>query len=225
MKLGVLFSGGKDSTLALAIAMKEGYEIACLISVCSKNKDSYMFHTPSIEGVKLQAKALNLPIIFENSEGKKEDELKNLERAILTAKETHGIEGVISGAVLSVYQSTRIQKICNKLKLEVFNPLWQRDQEEILKELISKKFDVRIVGVCAYPFNKSWLGRKIDKSFLEDIKELNKKWGINLAGEGGEFESFVLDCPLFKRKLKIFGFEDFCSGENSCRRELKLEIK
>jgi len=224
MKLGLLFSGGKDSMLAGFIVKNYGHELSCLISILSENKNSFMFHTPSINNVEIQAKAMEVPILIGHTKGEKEIELNDLRDVIIRAKEEYGIEGIVTGAVLSVYQASRVQKICNELNLEVFNPLWQKNQEEILNELIEEKFDVRIVGVFAYPLDKSWLGRKIDKKYIEEVKVLSDKYGISIAGEGGEFESFVLDCPLFEKKLEIIGYEDSCDGENSCSRELKLDF-
>ena len=221
MKLGVLFSGGKDSTFATLLAKKEGYKISCLISVASDNKESYMFHTPSIEKTKKQAEVMDIPIILEKTKGKKEDELKDLKSAIKKAVQKYKIEGIVTGAVESVYQASRIQKICNELNIECFNPLWQKNQFELLEDLIKNKFEVIIVGVFAYPLDEKWLGRKIDKKFIEEMKKLNEKYKINPAGEGGEFETFVLDCPLFKRKLEVTDWKDFGEG-NSWRREVEL---
>lgn len=203
MKLAVLFSGGKDSCLALCLAKKMGYEVSCLINIISENPESFMFHTPNVERVKKQAEVLGIPLIQQKTEGKKELELKDLEAVILKVKEKFRIEGIVSGAVESVYQSTRIQKICNRLQLECFNPLWQRDQFELLEDLIKNKFEIIITGVFAYPFDRNWLGREINRNFIEEIKELNKRYKISPSGEGGEMESFVLNCPLFKRRLEI----------------------
>ncbi len=203
MKLGILFSGGKDSVFATYLAKKLGYEVPCLISIISENKESYMFHTPSISKVEKQAKAMNIPLILEKTRGKKEIELKDLERAIKIAVDKYQIQGIVTGAIDSIYQSSRIQKICNKLKLECFNPLWQKDQIELLEDLIKNKFKVIISGVFAYPLTKEWLGKQINKDFLTQIRKLNEKYKINPAGEGGEFETFVLDCPLFRKSLKI----------------------
>ncbi len=222
MKVGVLFSGGKDSTYAAWLAKKEGYEIVCLISVISENKDSYMFHTPSISSTEMQAQAMRVPIIIQKTKGKKEEELKDLEKAILHAKDKYKIKGVVTGAVESVYQASRIQKICSKLKLECFNPLWQKDQIELLEGLVKNKFEVVISGVAAYPLNENWLGKKIDRKFIEEISKLKEKYKINPAGEGGEFESLVLFAPgLFKQRLKIKSFRDY-GKENSWRREFEL---
>lgn len=203
MKLGVLFSGGKDSTYSALLAKKEGYEISCLISLWSKNKDSFMFHTPAIELTKKQSECMKIPLIIQETEGEKENELKDLEKAIKLAVKKYGIKGVVTGAVESVYQASRVQKICNKLKIECFNPLWQKNQIEILEDLIKNNFEVVISGVAAYPLDKKWVGRAIDKKFVEEIRVLSDKYKINPAGEGGEFESLVVNCPLFKKRLNV----------------------
>ena len=221
MKCAVLFSGGKDSTFATYLAKKQGYEITCLISIFSENKESFMFHTPSISKTKKQAKVMNIPLIIQRTKGKKELELKDLEKAIKKAKKKFKIEVIVTGAVESVYQASRVQKICDKLELECFNPLWQKSQFEILSDLIKNKFKVIITGVFAYPLDESWLGRKIDKKFIKEVKELNEKYKINPAGEGGEFESFVLDCPLFKKPLKIIDSKIF-GEKNSWRIEIDI---
>ncbi len=221
MKLGVLFSGGKDSTLAAYLASKEN-SLACLISVFSKNPYSYMFHTPSIECTRKQAEVMGIPLIEQITEGKKEEELTDLEKAIAKAKKEYSIKGLVTGAVKSVYQSSRIQKICEKLGLVVVNPLWQKDELELLDELTNNNFEVAVTGVTAYPLNDKWLGRKIDRQFIEDVRELNEKYKINPAGEGGEFETLVLNCPLFSRGLKVK--ERKISGEkNAFRMDVVLE--
>ncbi len=223
MKLASLFSGGKDSVYSSYIAQKQGHELVCLISILSKNKESYMFHTPSIEKTKHQAESMNLPLIIHKTEGKKEEELKDLEEAIKKAIKKYKIQGVVTGAIKSVYQSSRIQKICDKLNIKCINPLWQIDELNYLNDLIKNKFKVVITGVFAYPLNQSWLGREINSQFIQEITKLHEKYKIHPAGEGGEFETFVLDCPLFRESLKIKGFKDFKEGENSYRREIEIE--
>jgi len=222
MRIAVLFSGGKDSCYSAYLAKQAGHELTCLISVFSKNKDSYMFHTPSIEKTKAQAKVMQIPLIIRKTKGKKEEELKDLEEVIQKVKEKYKIEGVVTGVLKSVYQATRIQKICDDLRLNVFNPLWQKEEIEYLNELIKDNFKVIVTAVAAYPLDKSWLGKEINPEFVKESQKLKEEYEIHPAGEGGEFETFVLDCPLFKKPLAVKNFED--SGKaNSWRRELVLE--
>jgi len=226
LKLGILFSGGKDSNLAMNYAKKYG-EIKCLISILSLNKESYMFHTPNIKYVIKQADAMKLPIIIEETKGAKEQELEDLKRAIKRAKEVYKINGIVTGAIESVYQASRIQKICNELGIECFNVLWQKNQFEILEEIIKLKFDVVITGVFAEGLD-DFLGKKIDKNFIEAIKIVEGKYKINVAGEGGEFESFVLDAPLFKKRIEILTChveKDKSGGKILVLDEISLENK
>ncbi len=202
MKLGVLFSGGKDSTLALHLA-SEKEEVTCLITVVSVNKESYMFHTPNVDMTQLQAQALDLPLVTVETQGRKEKELADLECAILQAKTQYGIEGVVTGAVESVYQASRVQRICNKLDLWCFNPLWKHNQKALLETLLERRFEVVISGVFAYPLNESWLGKPLDYSMIEQLSELAEKYGISVTGEGGEIETTVLDAPMFKQKIQV----------------------
>ena len=141
---------------------------------------------------------------------------------IQRAKSEYKIEAVVTGAVESVYQSSRNQKICDKLGLECFNPLWKKDQLELLHDLIKDNFKVIIIGVFAYPLGESWLGREIDEEFIEEAKTLNEKYKINPVGEGGEIESFVLNCPLFTRELKIKDKQ--IQGKNNSWK-MEIEVK
>ena len=209
MKLGALFSGGKDSTLAVhLITEKKLHHITCLITMVSKNKESYMFHTPNINITELQAQALGLPLISVITEGQKEKELTDLENAILQAKTQYGIEGIITGAVESTYQTSRIQKICDKLQLKGYNPLWKYNQKTLLEELIERKFTVIISGVFAHPLDASWLGKTLTHDLLEHLLKLSEEYGLSITGEGGEIETTVLDAPLFKQKIEITDFEN-----------------
>ncbi len=123
--------------------------------------------------------------------------------AIKRAKQLFKIEGIVTGAIESVYQATRIQKICDELSLWCFNPLWQKDQIELLNELLENKFEIIISGVFAYPLDEKWLGRKIDKAAIIELAALKEKYKINPAGEGGEFESLVVNAPFFRKRIDI----------------------
>ena len=202
MRLGVLFSGGKDSAFACHTAM-EKEEVVCLITVLPTNPESYLFHTPNISLTALQAEAAGLPLVSVESEGVEETEVADLSRAIARAVEEHGIEGVVTGAIHSVYQATRIQRACHDLDLWCFNPLWQRDQGEYLEEVVSSGFRFLISGVSAAPFDETWLGRSVDRAALDELKAMARKYRMNPAGEGGEYETFVLDAPFFRKRIEV----------------------
>jgi ABC transporter with metal-binding/Fe-S-binding domain ATP-binding protein len=201
LKTAVLFSGGKDSGLALSYAL-EHTDVKCLIIMVSQNLESYMFHTPNIKWAQVQAKAIGIPFIIQETKGVKEKELKDLEKAIKLAKTKYKIQGIVTGAIESVYQASRVQTITNDLDLECFNPLWQCDQIELLKELLDKKFEIIIIGVFGYGLEKL-IGKTIDRVFIEEVKFLKDRLKINPAGEGGEFESFMLNAPYYTKRLEI----------------------
>ena len=178
---------------------QQNYELTCLITLKSKNNASYMFQTAGTEMVELQAQALGVPLIIQETGGEKELELQDLKKALAKAKERYKIDGVVSGALFSTYQRDRIEKICDQLGLKIFTPLWHKPQDQHLQEIINHQFKAILTAIAAEGLDESWLGREIDSKFIEEIK--TKK--VNYAGEGGEFESLVLDSPLFKKKLSI----------------------
>ena len=203
MRIGALFSGGKDSAFAACKAIKEGNEIVCLISLKPENTESYMFHSANIDLVKLQAEAMGLPLIFVTTKGEKELELEDLKKAIERAKKKYSIEGVVAGAIASTYQFDRLKKICDELKLKAVAPLWHTNHEDYMHSLIHSGFEVIITAIAAEGLTRAFLGKKIDDAMIAKLISLNKKFGISVCGEGGEYESLVLNCPLFKKRLSV----------------------
>ncbi|MBN1134183.1 MAG: diphthine--ammonia ligase [Methanosarcinaceae archaeon] len=207
LKLGVLFSSGKDSNYAMHIMQNQNYSIECLITIRSENPNSYMFHTPNIDLVHLQADAMDIPIIEQVTKGEKETELEDMKQAIFRAQKEFGIEGVVTGALYSNYQRERIERVCDELGLKVFSPLWHIDQETEMRQLIKNGFEFIFSSIAAYGLDKSYLGHRITEEDIDRLVKLNKKIGINIAGEGGEFESFVTDGPMYKKRIEIKGYE------------------
>jgi asparagine synthase (glutamine-hydrolysing) len=182
---------------------KQGYNVKCLITIDSKNKDSFMFHTPTIELAKLQAKTIGAPLIIVKTKGVKEKELIDLQKAIIKAKKKYKIEGIVSGAIFSNYQRERIEKISENVGIRSFAPLWQSNQINYLKSLVDNKFEVIITKIAAYGLDESWVGRKIDANAIKELALLEQKYKINPAGEGGEYESLVIDAPFFSKKIDL----------------------
>ncbi len=224
MKLGVLYSSGKDSNLALDLMKEKGFEISCLITIKSENPDSYMYHTPNIELVKLQAEALELPVILQNSKGIKERELKDLKKALMRAKKDYGISGIVNGALHSNYQVTRIKRVCMDLGLKVFSPLWHMNQEEELRILLSNGYEFIMTRTAAEGLDASWLGRVITKEDADELCKLRDNAGFNVAGEGGEYETLVLNAPGFKKKIVIKESEVIDEGSGSYKLLIKKTV-
>ena len=202
MKLCVLYSGGKDSNLALLKAAESGHEVVCLLSLKPVSADSEVFHYPNVELTHLQAKAMDIPLISVECGDEEEGSLLALKDGLRKAKD-FGVEGVVTGAIRSTYQASRFQRICYTLDLWCFNPLWLRDEVSILREVVERKFEVVIVRVAG--IKRSFLGRRIDESMIRELKKL--KGYVNPAGEGGEYETLVLNMPLFRRRIVIEDFE------------------
>ncbi len=216
LKLGVLFSGGKDSTFAAYVATIFGWDIVCLITLKSKNKESYMFHTPNIDVTSFQAEAMGLPLLVQETSGEKEEELADLYVAIKTAKEKYDINGIIVGALASDYQHERVNRVCEELHLKTFAPLWHKNQAQLLKEMIELGMDIRISSVAAEGLGKTWLGRKMDMQAYYELLQLHHRIGLHVAGEGGEYESVVLYCPfLFRKKLSVKKAVPFMESEST----------
>lgn len=222
LKLACLYSGGKDSNLALWILQKMNYEISCLVSIIPKNPDSYMYQKPEINILKLQSQALKIPLITKSTKGEKEKELQALKQALAEAKKIFKIQGVVSGALSSNYQRERIQNICTDLGLRLFSPLWHCKQEAELNDLIKNNFKFIISKIAAKGLDESWLGKEITKEDITKLNQLNKKFGFNVAGEGGEYESLVLDSPAFKKKIKIISSKKIL--ENECTGYLEIKL-
>ncbi len=221
VKLGCLFSSGKDSCYALWLMLKEGYPMECLITLKSQNPESYMFHTPAIDLVDLQAEAMGMPLIMRETKGEKENELEDLRYAFMAAKARYRIEGVITGALWSNYQKERIERIAKEENLKVFSPLWHINQETEMRLAVAN-FEVILSGISAYGLDKSWLGRRITEEDVDRLVALDKKVKMNISGEGGEFESLVLDGPMFKKRLVILESEIKEEDENTARLMVKV---
>lgn len=201
MKLAALVSGGKDSLFAAYIMHSQGFEIKYLVTILPEREDSYMFHHPNAHLTQHQAHAMGIPLLTKSTKGEEEKELRDLKEIIGSAKDE--IEGVVSGALFSEYQKQRIDVVCEELRLVSFAPLWHKNPEMLLREMLEAGFEIIITAVAAQGLNESWLGRRIDEKCIEELKELNKKYKIHISGEGGEFETLVLDMPMFREKLKI----------------------
>ena len=204
MKLASLFSGGKDSTYAIHVAKKQGHEVKCLLSVFPKSDESHLLHHPNMKWTKLQSQSMNIPqLTITSNSDETDDELSLIENLLQDAKEQFQIEGLVHGGIKSKFQKEKFENVCSKLHLAVIAPLWDTDPEHYMNELIDSKFNFIMTTVSSDGLDDSWLGKTISKSDILSLKYLSEKFGFNLNFEGGEAETFVINCPLFTNSIKI----------------------
>ncbi|MHC1755037.1 MAG: diphthine--ammonia ligase [Methanosarcina sp.] len=219
MKLAALISGGKDSVFAIHKALEEGHEVTHLINIIPARDDSYMYHSINLHMVELISAASEIPLIQQQSSGIKELELDDLTLALKKVD----VDGISVGAIESQYQASRVQKICDSLGLKMYAPLWHRDPEELLNEM-AKVLDIRIVKVAADGLDQSWLGRPINVNSIENLKALNRRYMVHMAGEGGEYETVVLDAPFFKKRIEIVKSEIEWEGDTGSLKILDARL-
>ena len=202
MNSAVLFSGGKDSVMALNYAINNGDDVKYLLSIKSENDESYMFHVPNIHLTDLISQAVGIPIIEVKTSGVKEEELLDLKEGFKELKDL-GIEAIYTGALFSTYQKSRIEKLADEIGIEAISPYWHRDPKEYMELVIDSGFKVIISGVFAEGLDESWLGRLIDEDALRELEKISEKTYLHLAFEGGEAETLVIDGPIFKKRIEI----------------------
>jgi ABC transporter with metal-binding/Fe-S-binding domain ATP-binding protein len=224
MKLAALFSGGKDSAYALYLAQLQGHKIEVLIAVDSENPESYMFHVPNIHLVNLQSEAMGIPLILKKTKGVKEEELNDLKDAISEAMEKYDITGIVSGAIYSNYQRKRIDDMASELGIESLSPLWKKKPKEMLSEMVEKGFKMVMSAVAAEGLGPEWLGREIDQKTIEELSCLHNTCYVCTAGEGGEFETLVIDAPNFSKEIKIKDAENSWDGQAGVYKVLSAEL-
>jgi len=213
MKLASLFSGGKDSTYAIYMVQKQGHDIACLLSVFPKSDESHLLHHPNMAWTKLQSESMNIPQLLISSDSDNTDEeLSKLEILLQKAKEQFDIEGVVHGGIKSNFQKDKFETLCSKLDLIIVAPLWGIESQQYMNDLLNSKFEFIMTVVSSDGLDDSWLGKLIFKSDIDILKRLSQKFRFNLNFEGGEAETFVINCPLFTNSIKINQFEKIWDG-------------
>jgi ABC transporter with metal-binding/Fe-S-binding domain ATP-binding protein len=214
MGYAALTSGGKDSILACQKALDQGIAVDTLVTVRPENRDSYMFHSANLDAVRVIAEVAGMEYEEIKTHGRKEDELVDLEKGVARL----GCEGLVTGAVGSVYQRDRIARLAEKHSLDLFAPLWHMDPEVLLRE-VAERMDAILIVTAADGLDETFLGAHIDDALIARLKKVAAKHHIHLAGEGGEYETLALNAPFYRRRIR-FASSDIVSVGN--RHELVL---
>ena len=196
MSWAALTSGGKDSILSCQKAIDSGKDVQYMVTARPQNRDSYMFHSANLEAVPVMARVSGMEYVEIETHGRKEEELSDLKNGLSALD----IEGVIAGAVASEYQAQRVKTITDQLGFELFTPLWHMDTEHLLDE-VAERMDAIIVVTAAEGLDEKFLGAHFNQDLIGRLKRVAAARRINLAGEGGEYESLTLHAPFFSRPI------------------------
>lgn len=196
----VLWTGGKDSALALFEAREAGYAVNRLVTFAPPQPDFLAHPLPVLAR---QAEALGLPHeVLTVNEPHGENYRAHLRR--LHSEES--IATLITGDIAEVAgQPNWIRACCETTALRVFTPLWGRDRLALLKRLLALRFRVLVSCAKAPWFTPDWVGREIDEALIATLVSVRARTHLDLCGEEGEYHTLVLDCPLFNRELRLTG--------------------
>ena len=213
MKLAALFSGGKDSTYSIYLAKHQGHDVKCVLSVFPKSDESHLLHHPNMKWTSLQSESMKIPqITIESNSDETSTELELIEKILIRAQNEYNVEGIVHGGIKSNFQKNNFENLCQKLNLKSLAPLWESEPKQYLDDLVSSNFVFIITSVSSGGLDDSWLGKKIGKEEIKELHHLSKKFGFNLNFEGGEAETFVLNCPLFSHPIEILKEEKSWDG-------------
>lgn len=218
LRLGVLFSGGKDSAYAAYLAQHlYGHEIVCMVSLFGHSEESMLLHHPNIRWTRLQAEAMcGMPLISGSvPSDDTQKELDALESLLKEAKSKYGIHGVVHGGIKSSFQHERYARVAALLDLDVLAPLWNSHNgsaASYMKDVIGHGFEFVITAVSAGGLDDSWLGRQVTPEALGVLDTLSRRHGFALDFEGGEAETFVLNCPMFSHRITILDSKTVWDG-------------
>eukprot|EP00605_Chrysophyceae_sp_TOSAG23-4_P000893 GSChrysophyteH1.ASY1.ANO1.984.1 assembled CDS len=249
MKFVALLSGGKDSCYNAVKCVEHGHELVCLANLLppedfeGEELNSFMYQSAAFNAIPMMAECFEVPLIRRHIRGKAlvqsldyvldtstaanndTDEVEDLYELLLEVKRRYpDCQGVSCGAIVSTYQRLRLEHVCNRatLKMIPLCYLWMRDREALVPIL------VKVAGAGLQP--QKHLGKSLSE-LKPQLLHLHNRFGLDLCGEGGEYETLVLDCSLFPHfKLRVDAAEivedaEDCDVGNYCIRECRVTQK
>ncbi|PKC70255.1 hypothetical protein RhiirA1_501897 [Rhizophagus irregularis] len=242
MKVVALISGGKDSCYNMMHCVANGHQIVALANLKPQSKsgkdelDSFLYQTVGHDAIEYYAECINLPLYraeimgsslvqdadYQQTLGDETEDLYQLLKQV--KEELPDIQAVSVGAILSNYQRVRVENICNRLGLTSLAYLWRRDQKELLGEMINAGINAIIIKVAAIGLKPTHLGKSIEQ-LNPYLCDLNEKYDVNICGEGGEYETFTLDCPLFVKRLVVEETETIVHSDDAFAAVAYLRLK
>lgn len=213
-RLAALYSGGKDSTHAIYLALQRGFDVATLVTARPKRADSHMFHTPNLHLTRLAAESMGLPLLEIAVSGEPEREVEELEAGLRPLVEAGRVDGLLAGAIASDYQWARLNAVGHGLGVPCSTPMWRVEAERVIRDELASGLKFMIVAAQTEGLDEKWLGHTFDLEFLERLIEQASVQKFSPAGEGGEYETLVTDGPLFEKRIRIDAYR-VLAGETS----------
>ena len=194
----MLWTGGKDCSLALYEAGRDGYDVRCLVTFAPSNPN-FLAHPPAF--IKMQAQALALPHhILPISEPFE----KSYEAALCKLREEMGINTVITGDIAEVGGSPNwIRERSRPVGMNVHTPLWGRERLALLQQQLASGFKAIFSCVNTRWLAAGWVGRELDDAAIAELRGIRDRTGLDLCGEEGEYHTLVTDGPSFAHAIHI----------------------
>jgi len=201
VRVAVLSSGGKDSAAAWWWAQCKGWDVVALVTVDITGGDSWMFQIPGTHLVEHQAKVARVPWMNVATPGVQEEEIDDLQSALSTLD----IDGIVSGALRSDYQKSRLERMAERLGIRSWTPLWHQDSLQHMRGLVEHGFEIMITSVSCEGLDESWIGSVLTTKSLDLLEQRSKAFRFNVDGEGGEYETLVIAGPHLEGRLHVQG--------------------
>ena len=202
MKVIVSWSGGKDSCFACYAALARGYEVAHLVNFVSRQFGRVSFHGIRAHLIYRQAQAIGIPLVQHKVPPDMALYEQTFKQAVLALKR-NGVEGMVFGDINLQEHRDWVERICGELEITPLLPLWGMAPERVLSDFIERGFEAVIASAKADIFDEGWLGRRLDRSFLFDVKKLGQGKELDICGEQGEYHTLVVDGPLFRKRVQV----------------------
>jgi predicted ATP pyrophosphatase (TIGR00289 family) len=201
MKVAVMYSGGKDSTFAIDYCLRKGWDIRYLLSVKPSRKDCYLFHYATVEHTVHLAQMLGVKHILAGCDVADPALEAQIVKDIVAQ---HPVDAVVLGGTgLQETQIRSIQQALRPLGIEAFASHAGLDHDQVMQQMLDAGYTFIISQYAVEGLGPEWLGRVIDRKAFAELIERSKRFGFHCGGEGGHYDSFTIDGPIFKARIDI----------------------
>ncbi|MGD0752885.1 MAG: diphthine--ammonia ligase [Anaerolineales bacterium] len=203
----MLWTGGKDSSMALYEADQNGYCVRCLVTFAPP-EPNFLAHPLGF--IKMQAQALALPHYVLPISAPFE---KSYETSLCRLRDEMGINCVVTGDIAEVNGNPNwIRERSRPVGMNVHMPLWKRDRNVLLGQFLDRGFKARFSCVNTRWLDENWIGRELNNSAIVELRIISERTGLDLCGEEGEYHTLVIDGPRFTQGIDIRSYSKCVSG-------------